>query len=228
MSFSNKLLIGFFGFIFLYLTLVFLEIRLRGTPNNIDDKNSKAEKVDLSAITYLVLNGVEKGVHVVGSDQSLLEVRSLTGDLLNKLTYAVSGDTLILSGIDAGDNKNFKITVFVPSTSFNAIRLNNSVAYIKGLNTVLLSINQTKGSISMSDCSIAKMELDLNNAYLTISDATVDTVSVRIENSTVNIYTPLKRVQGSLKNQSFLHVGDAQEIQLKKDESSNLSLHMYQ
>jgi hypothetical protein len=228
MKLSNKILIGFFGFIFLYMTAAFTEIRLMGTPNVINDQNSIAETVDLPAITHLVLNGLEKEVNVVGSDQQLLEVRSLTGDVLKKLTYAVSGDTLTLSGFDADDRNNFKITVFVPSTHFKAITVNRSEVNIKGLTTGLLTIDQNAGSISVSDCRIAKIELDLNATYLTISDATVDTVSAKIETSTVNIYSSLKLFQGSLKNQSWLRMSDAQEIQLTKDETSSMNMHIYQ
>jgi hypothetical protein len=228
MKLSNKILMGFFGFIFLYMTAAFTEIRLTGTPNIINDQNSIAETVDLPAITYLVLNGVEKEVNVVGSDQHLLEVRSLTGDVLKKLKYAVSGDTLTLSGFDSDDRKNFKITVFVPSAHFKAITVDSSEVNIKGLTSGLLTIDQKAGSISVSDCRIAKIELDLNATYLNISDATVDTVSAKIETSTVNIYSSLKLFQGSLKNQSWLRISDAQEIQLTKDESSSMNMHIYQ
>lgn len=228
MKLSNKILLGFFGFIFLYLNAAFTEIRLTGSPNIINDQNSIAETVDLPVITYVVLKGVEKEVNVIGADQSLLEVRSLTGDVLKKLKYEVSGDTLTLSGIDAGDRENFKVNVFVPSTRFKAINVNSSEATIKGLNTPLLNIYQKTGSISVNDCRIAKIELDLNTAYLTISDATVDTVSIKLETSTVNIYSPLTLLQGSIKNQSVLRIGDTREFQLTKDESSRLSTHVYQ
>lgn len=228
MKLSNKILLGFFGFIFLYMNAAFMEIRLTGSPNIINDENSTAERIDLSAINYLVLNGVDKDVNVIGSDKSSLEVRSINGDLLKKVKYVVSGDTLTLSGIDAGDIQTFKITVFVPSASFKAINVNSAEAHIKGLHTPLLNIYQKKGRIYVSDCSIARVELDLDAAYLNIADANVDTVSFTLEASTVNIYSPLMNLQGSLHNQSFLeHHRDVQEIQLKKDESSKLSMHMY-
>lgn len=227
MKLSNKILLGFFGFIFLYLTAAFTEIRLTGSPNIINDENSIAETVDLPAITYLVLSGVNNNINVIGSDQLRLELRSIAGDVLQKLKYAVSGDTLTLSGIDAGDHKNFKITVFVPATDFKAIHANGSRVTIKGLHTSLLNIELSAGDVSVSDCNIAKLELNLNAAQLSIADATVESVSVDTESSTVNIHSPLLRLQGSLKNQSILLLQDAQDIQLSKDESSRLSLYRY-
>lgn len=228
MKLSNKILLGFFGFIFLYLNAAFTEIRLTGSPNTINDENSIAEKIDFSAINYLFLNGVNKEVNVIGSDQSSLEVRSISGDLLKKVKYVVSGDTLTLSGIDAGDIQAFKITVFVPSARFKAINANSAEAHIKGLHTQVLNIYQKKGRIYMSDCHIERVELGLEAAYLNISEASVDTVSLTLETSTVNIYSPLMRLQGSLHNQSFLeHLSNVEEIHLKKDESSKLNVHVY-
>jgi hypothetical protein len=229
MKLSNKILVGFFGFIFLYLSAAFTEIRLTGSPNIINDQNSIAETADLPAIIHLVLNGVDKNINinVVGSDKSSLEVRSINGDLLKDVKYAVSGDTLTLTGIDVEDHKNLKITVFVPATNFKAIHANNSRATIKGLNTSLLNIDQSAGEISVTDCNIAKIELNLNAAHLIISEATVETMSVEIEASTVNIHSPLIILQGSLKNQSLLLIEDAQEIQLKKDDKSRLNLYRY-
>lgn len=227
MKLSNKILLGFFGFIFLYLNAAFMEIRLTGSPNIINDENSIAERIDLSVINYLVLNGVDKDVNVIGSDQSSLEVRSISGDFLKKIKYVVSGDTLTLSGIDAGDSETFKITVFVPS-SFKAINATNSRATIKGLHTPLLNIYQTKGDVSMRDCSIATIELNLNAAHLSIYDATMEMMSVELEASTVNIHSPLILLQGFMKNKSLLLIEDAQDIQLKKDKNSRLNLYRYQ
>ncbi|GCC50431.1 hypothetical protein SanaruYs_06460 [Chryseotalea sanaruensis] len=225
MKLSNKILLGFFGLIFLYLNAAFIEIRLTGSPNIINDKNSITEKVDFNDITHLALNGLEKTVRVIGSDRPMLEVRSIKGDLLKKLKYVVSGDTLTLTGIDADDNRNFIVTVFVPIASFKSIHVNNSVVNFKDLQIPHLSIYQSKGRIAMNDCRIGTLALDVNTAFLNITDTSADTVSVNIETSTVNIYSSLIRLQGSIKNQTFLHIRDAQEIQLRKDESSNLVMY---
>src|SRR5688572_19543448 len=117
MKLSNKILIGFFGFIFIYLTAAFTEVRLKGTPNVIDDTNSIAETVDIPGIAYLILNDIDKNVNVIASDRAQLEVRSFSGDLLTKLKYKISDDTLTLSGLQSKGIKTIKISVFVPNTS---------------------------------------------------------------------------------------------------------------
>jgi hypothetical protein len=226
MKLSNKILIGFFGFIFLYLTAVFAEIRLSGTPNTFDDKNSIAETVDLSGITHLILNDIDKEVHVIGFDRSRLEVRSLTGDLLTKLKYDVSGDTLMLSGFQSVDNKRVKISVFVSKTSLKGITVNSAVAIVKGLQQDLLHLSEKAGRIRMSDIRIARIKMDLSNqSFLNISGTGIDTLSANIEGSEVHISSPIGLMQGSLKNKAFLQLTNIQEIQLKKDASSRLNMY---
>jgi hypothetical protein len=225
MNLSNKILLGFFGFIFLYLTAAFAELRMKGTPNVIDDKNSIAETVDISGITYLVLSDVDKTINVIGSDRAQLEVRSLSGDLLKKLTYKLSGDTLILSGFQSEAIKTMKISVFVPRASLKSIAVNSSSVVVKGLHQDLLRISQKSANIWITDITIGKLDVDLDRSYLDISAAHLDTVSATIEKSTANIFTPVGMLQGNLKNNAFLRMTDIEEIQLTKDITSKLTLY---
>jgi hypothetical protein len=225
MKLSNKILIGFFGSIFLYLTAVFAEFRLTGMPNIINDKNSIAEAVDVSGIAYVILNDVKKDVKVIGSDRSRLEVRSLTGDVLKKLKYAVSGDTLTLSGFQSENPNTIIISVFVTQTGFRGITVKSSVAIIEKLEQAFLHLSQNSGRIHMSDNKIGKIQMDLSNrSFLDISSTKLDTLSANIEGSDVHIYSPIGIVQGSMKKASFLNLDDIQEIRLKIDESSRLNV----
>jgi hypothetical protein len=68
--------------------------------------------------------------------------------------------------------------------------------------------------------------MDLTNrSFLDISDTNVDTLSATIDASEVHISSPVGLVQGAMKNDSFLRLGNIQEIQIKKDESSRLNLY---
>ena len=226
MKLSNKILIGLIGFIFLYLTAAFAELRMRGTPNILDDKNSIAETVDLPRIAYLNLNDFDKNVNVIGSDRSQLEVRSFSGDLLKKVKYEISGDTLTLSGLLLEDAKNFRVSVFVPEAGLKGINVKSSHAIIEALQQGFLQLSQNSGRVWLSKNKIAKIQLDLSHlSFLDISTTKVDTVSAAIEGSEVRISSPVGLVQGSVKNNSLLLLDEIQEIQVKKDESSRLRLY---
>lgn len=226
MKLSNKILLGFFGFIFMYLTAVFAEFRLTGIPNIIDDKNSIAETVDISGVSYLILKDVNKQIDVIGADRAQLEVRSLSGGLLTKLKYKISGDTLTVSGLQSEGIKTIKISVFIPKTSLKGIMVNSSGVSVDGLQSDLLNISQSSGRIWMSNNKIANVRIDLSNrSFLDVNSTSLDTLSANIEGSQVHISSPVGLVQGSMKNNSLLRLGDIREIQLKKDESSRLNIY---
>jgi hypothetical protein len=224
MKLSNKILLGFFGFIFLYLTAAFAELRLTGSPNVINDKNSIAETTDISGVNYVVIRDMDTQINVIGSDRAQLEVRSFSGTLLEKLNYKISGDTLTLSGIESKEVKTIKISVFVPETSLKGITVNRSVAIVRGLQRDVLQISQKSGTIWMSESRITKIQMDLDESYLDISGTRLDTLSVNIERSEVSIDAPVGLLQGSMKSSSQLRMSDIGEIQFKKDESSRLNL----
>jgi hypothetical protein len=224
MKLSDKILFGFLGFIFLYLTAAFAELRINGTPNVIDDKNSAAETVAIPGVQYLVVTGVDKPINVTGSDRSVLEVRSFTGDFLAKVKYKVSGDTLTISGILSEATEPVKISVILPKTSLKGIAVDGSFLRINGLQSAHLSISQNSGSIWVTGSTIGKTELNLNRAYLDISGTRLDTVSASVEHSQVNIFSAVGLLSGSMKNGSVLRVNNAQEIQFRKDESSRLNM----
>ena len=226
MKLSNKVLIAFFGLLFLYLTAVFAEIRLRGTPNIIDDANSIAETVDIEGIAYLVLRDMDQRVNVIGSDHPRVEIRSLSGDLLQRLKYKISGDTLTLAAFQVDDTQTIKISLFVPKTGLKGITIDKAMASVSGLEQDSLRILQRGGRLYLSNSEIGKIHTDGSaGSYLGISDTGLDILSANIEESEVLISSPLTLLEGSMRNKSFLRVNHVGEIQFRKDESSRL--HMY-
>jgi hypothetical protein len=226
MKLSNKILIGFFGFAFIYLTAVFAEVRLRGTPNIINNTNSVSETADISGVSYLVIQNLDQDIAVSGSDQPRLEVRSISGDLLKSLKYNISGDTLTLSEFKSEEMGTVRISVFVPEAGLKGITVNDSRANVKGLEQELLYISQNAGRIFMSDNRIDRVQLEVSSkSYLHITATFLDTLSAKIDNSEVIISSPVNVLKGSMENNSSLQMNRIDEIQFKKDESSRLNLY---
>jgi hypothetical protein len=226
MKLSNKILIGFFGFVFLYLTAAFAELRLTGTPNFIDEKNSIAESVDISGITHLVFNDLDKEVQIRASDSSVLQVRSLSGGILKRLKYRISKDMLTISALESQDVKNMKITIFVPSASLKAITASSCRLTINGLQQDALILSQTDAKVWMSDNTIGKIQSDLiQDSFLSINSPGVNTLSLNLKDSEMEVWSPVRLVEGSMKNKSSLRLTQIEEITLKKDVTSTLSIY---
>jgi hypothetical protein len=226
MKVSNKILLGFFGFLFLYLTAAFTEIRLTGSPNVINDSNSKVEVVDLSGIHYIVVDDVGRNVNITQSDRLQLEVRSFTGNLLKDLKYQVSGDTLKLLTFKSEDKRATKITVLVPKESLQSINTKSSVVIVSGLEQARLQLWQNKGRIWLSHCKLSNMEINLSEeSFINVSETDIDTLSANVDGSEAHINSLVGFVRGKVTNESFLRLSGIREIQIKKDESSNLNMY---
>jgi hypothetical protein len=225
MQLSNKILCGFFGIIFIYLTAVFTEIRLTGTPNFIDADNGIDETVNIPSFTYLVLKDINKNINIVATERSQLEVRSVAGDLLKNFKYHVSNDTLTLSGLISEKIVAVTITLFVPKTGFKGMTVKKSDVTVKGLRQDRLHILQNAGRIWMSDCKLDKIQMNASShSLLNISSTSLDTLSAALQESEVQLYSsPLKLLEGSMEQSSSIHLDDIGDIQLKKDKSSRLN-----
>jgi hypothetical protein len=228
MKLSNKILIGFFGFIFIYLSAAFAELRFTGTPSVIHSNNSLAETAALPKISYLVVTDLNQNVHVSSSDTARIEVRSFTGDILKNLTYNIFGDTLTLSNFSLDESRSIKITVFLPKSALKGLISKSSVVIVEGLDQDVLHISQNAGRIWMSDNSISKIKLEaFDQSYLDISTTELDTVSATIDASQVHFSTPVRVLEGSMKNSSVLRLVEANEIRFSKDKTSRMNLYQY-
>ena len=226
MKLSNKILIGFFGFAFVYLTAVFAEVRIKGTPNIINDTNSIAETVDISGVSYLVLQDMDHDIAVGVSDNPRLEVRSISGDLLKRLKYNIAGDTLTLSELQSEERRTVKISVFVPEGGLKGMKIIHAGASVKGLAQDHLYISQNAGRIWMSDSRIGKIQIEASSkSFLNISATGLDTLSANIDSSEVSVSSPVRLLEGSMKNKSFLRMNDIDQIQFEKDETSRFNLY---
>ena len=226
MKLSNKILIAFFASGFVYLTAVFAEVRLRGTPNNINDTNSIAETVDIPRVRYLVLQNLGEDIAVIGSDTPRLEVRSISGNLLKRLEYNISGDTLTLSAFETEEeNIVVMISVYVADDGLEAITVNDAAASVKNFEKDLLYLSQNGGRVWLADSEFGRLSISVaGKSNLHINATSLDTLTANIDHSEVTVSTPLTLLQGSMGNNSFLRMNAVTEIQFRKDATSRINM----
>ena len=225
MKLSNKILLSFFGFAFLYLNAIFVEFRVNGIPNVLNDDNSIAESINIPGVTFIVLDNVTRDVKIIESDQPRLEIRSLSGGVLSNLKYQISGDTLKLLGFALRDNTRVRISVFVGSKTLAGIAIHKSSVSIEGLKQDRLNIFGNDGRVWMSGNMITTIDANVSkHSSFGIVGPSVDSLLVNIEESEVNIHTAVGVLESTLENRASLHLDKVQVAQFKKDETSRLNI----
>ncbi len=221
MKLSNKILIAFFGLIFVYLTAAFTELRVRGVSHRLDDENSIAESVDITGVKQLTLENLGKHVYMYASDTARLEVRSNEGQLMQKLKYRQIGEELILEKLDISEDQAIRISIFLPPQSLHTITTHGASLTIYGLEQRDLKISQEDGWIRFSnDSRIGKLTLQTSDAYFNVSESDLDTLIIESRNSEITVDSPVRILEGNLQDTTFLRMYKVDDIRLKRDEMS--------
>lgn len=226
MKLSNKILIGLFSFLFLYMIVAFTEMRFKGDLNQLNRSNSISETVDIPRVNYIKLLNLDQHITILGADTTKIDIRSVAGDVLQYLNYDVIGDTLIIKSIELESKKAAHLYIYVSKSRFRGLSTSNSGVNIGNLQLETLDIDQIGGWVRMSDSNkIGQLNLNAqNSAYFNFLKGKIDTLNTTIDFSQVSVTLPMKLVKGSMKNASHLQLRGTTEIQFKKDENSKLIL----
>ncbi|MEP5611789.1 MAG: DUF2807 domain-containing protein [Cyclobacteriaceae bacterium] len=225
MNISTKILMGFFGSAFVYMSAVFIEIRLTGEDVDIHGEDAKVESVPIDNIKYVIIADLGQRIYLKSSDKPGLEFRSASGDLASRLVYEINGDTLNLRELNLEENTKLDITLLVPQ-ELVGIEVNEAAVYLSDLKQPRLSIIQTGGrTVFNQGVKIGKLDITATeSAEFDAFGGDIDTVALDLDNSDVELRTNVGRLEGSMKNRSYLYIEDINDISFKKDENSHLKL----
>tara|TARA_R110000744_G_scaffold244339_1_gene361210 strand:+ start:752 stop:1447 length:696 start_codon:yes stop_codon:yes gene_type:complete len=226
MKLSNKILIGFFGFILIYMMAAFTEIRVRGYKRDLSGTEVQVEKAPLGNVGYIVLSDSELRVTISSSNEPHIEVKSIDGSFLSSLNYEMTGDTLHLKINEIISGKPVQVTVFVTENTFRGLQATRASASITKFSQPTLSITQSGGSIRMDgDVNVTSLSIAASdNANLDASGLSVNSLSVQMDDSKVMIWSPVVQLRGSILNDSFLRIDGVDDIQFTKDKSSKIQI----
>jgi hypothetical protein len=226
MKLSNKILIGFFGFIFVYMMAAFTEIRFRGYKRDLKGVDTKVENASLGSVGYIVLSDSEHRVTISSSDEPRIEVKSMDGGLISNVNYEMAGDTLKLKVGDMVTDKPVQVTIFVDKNTFRGLQATKASVSLTNLSQQALSITQSGGSIRMDgDVNVTNLSIAASdNANLDASGLSVNLLSVQMDDSKVMIWSPVVQLRGSILNDSFLRIDGVDDIQFTKDKSSRIQI----
>lgn len=226
MKLSNKILIGFFSFVFVYMTLAFTEIRFRGDLNRIDEHSGIAETQDISNIRFIDIVDIDHQVAISGADQPRIEVKSASGQALKNLRYEINGDTLSLKELVLEKNETARVTVYVTDQQLRGLRMKDTRVTLRSLEQKYLSVIQKGGQLwldkknRLSQISITS-EVDARVYIYT----ELDELNVEASSTEIVMQGDLKKLTGRLASRSLLVANGMDDIQLSKDKSSRIQLY---
>ena len=226
MKLSNKILIGFFTAISLYMITAFTEVRFKGDYNRLDHDNAKVESIPLNAIKYLVVSDLEKRISIRSSDEPRIELRSVAGDMLSILEYDFKEDTLTLKKLNLVEDVHFDFILYIPKKGFGGLDVKDSYVNMMDLDQPSLSLIQSGGRVVMEqNVTIGRLTITASSkAEFDDFDLEVDTVVLEMDDANVELRSRVNRLEGFMVNDSWLSVRGVNDIAFKKDVSSSMRI----
>ncbi|MEO1053777.1 MAG: hypothetical protein AAFX87_24280 [Bacteroidota bacterium] len=225
MKLSNKVLIGFFGLVLLYMLAAFAEIRLKGDYNVLNKTTAQTESIDIKPVTHLMLPDMDQRIIIKSSNEPRIELLSISGNKLPNLKYQITGDTLELQSIEFEGDENVNIYLYLPENSIEKIISTGASLVLDEVKQTSLNIKQVAGWTTIKRTSeISNIQLEVvEEARFTISRMDLDTMTVTADNSRVDIISSLKKLEGTATNGAFVQAGNVNDITFKREDGSRLS-----
>ena len=227
MKLSDKILIGFFGAITIYMFAAFTEMRLKGDYNGLGD-NAKREAVSIGNIRHIALSDQVRNITISSSDDPRLELISRDGGLLSKLQYDLIGDSLIVDGIQLEKKVHFDLIIYFPQHGIAQLDIQGGYANINDLHVSSLVLMQSGGMVFMNRNSTSILSIVAKeDAAINCYDLQVDTLRLDLDQSHVALPSRVRHLEGSMVNGSRLSMGEVNNIVFKQDTTSSLMLSNY-
>ncbi|MEM7110526.1 MAG: hypothetical protein AAF519_20020 [Bacteroidota bacterium] len=222
MKLSNKILIGFFGFIFLYMTAAFTEMRFKGDLNRIGEHDGIMETTELSAIGYVKMSDLIQRVTVTSADNPGIEVKSKTGQALQSLNYEVVGDTLIINSFDLNKGEPAAITLLLNGNGLRGLEVRDTHVTLKKMVIDSLVVSQSGGHVWFDKMNrIDQLNIKVEDAAELYVYTGLDLLNVNAINSHVVIQSDIGILSGRISRQTQLVASGPEEVRLKRDSSSD-------
>lgn len=223
MKLSNKILLAFIGVIFLYTILASAEVRFRGTNNYIEDHDLIVESLPVEDYKYLIIKDLKIPVSIHKSGQTRIEISSINGNSLNKVSFNIKNDSLIIDSSDFIKEKHLFLAIYLPNSA-NLIKSQSENIKITALDLDSLTVFQKGGRVTVEE-GVKLDWLNLRaskNAKINMNSASVENIQVNIENSSVSINQKVSTINGIVRDQSRLLTRSFSHISIDRDESSKL------
>lgn len=228
MKLSNKILIGFFGFILVYMIVAFTEVRLNGTPTNSIYNSGEIDTINLPEVNYINFHNVNTNFTISSSSEvpPRIEVWSQKGGAASRVKYNIKNDTLNILSVAEGEDDLYQLKISLKPNQLKGLDMADSRVSLVDLEQDSLDISQKNGYFYISNSpAIKHIKIDATpSSSADLNNLDLETAIIISDDASIRVNSEVKHIQGSLKNGSYLYVQSVEDIQFKKDNSSRLNI----
>ena len=232
MKTSKIIFISLLGAVALLILAAFIDLKINGHKSNTYPADVfKVNKTNIPAFKILCLSNCGD-IELISKDSSSIEMICKKDSLLPHLNYAIKGDTLYMYDTKKSNYKTTSYKVCF-TNSLSCIVLKNSDISLNNMLSGNLSLKLDESSINMNTSSTEKPSLasiDIiarNHSSFTTGEFKVDSMSLVLVNSEANLEIIAKKIHGILSDSSSISARQPEEISMKKDSSSKISVNDY-
>jgi hypothetical protein len=227
---SKIIFLSLLGAIALLILAATVDVRLTGLKSGFSESSFDNEKLVLPSYKVLQINN-SSNIDIVQGDSSYIMLTWLKDSLHPRINYLVKGDTLSVSDIE---QFNGYLSVKLFSTgSLNKIMMNNSDISIGQFSSGKMSFDLKESKVWLSNnekTGSSFRVLDIiagNNSNVRTDEIKVDSMKIILKHSDADIRSLTKTISGTLSDSSNIYARQPDEISLKKDSTSKISVDDY-
>lgn len=229
MKTSKIIFIVMLSIIALLMMAVALDLRISGIKtNNPFQVNFSVIKKTIPSFKVLCINDNER-IELIQSDSSFIEVFFMKDLVAPDLKYSLEGDTLKFS--DQIPKKNIIYIKIHTLEHLSRIIAKNSTMNLTHFNQANLSLDLDHSRLEIYQIKDKKRTFQLlnitakNNSNIHASNIGIDTLKIDLQKSDAMIMCNLANICGNLSDFSKITLLQANQISLKKDDSSSIQIH---
>jgi hypothetical protein len=208
----------------LVILVGFVEFRITGNRNGID---LVVNKHIIPSFKVLCINNSD--IDLSYGDSSYLAVTSHKDSLLPSIEYKLINDTLRISNIRHSYTSSVRLKILA-SDSLRNILVKNSDLRIENFGSKNLNLGIDKSNVTLKRDEKEKFSfktLDIiakNHSTIYSGEIKAENLKIFLEKSEANLEITTLKLYGSLSDSSTIYARQADEISVKKDETSRINI----
>lgn len=222
MKTSNILLTGLFGSITLTTLAMMADIGFGG--GNPDYTQYDQKDILLPEFRYLQVSNAARSVVIEASDTAAIKLFTMKGNQMPQLSYHVKGDTLTIDQVGNHDVVGAYFKLQVPVNALQVIAAQNVEVVLNDYPVQRLSLFLDDARVQIYPTAPGNLYMlavdGINRSHVNVSSP-VDTLTLRLDHSSIVVDDAIQLLQGTITHSSNLGVRTVGVFNFSKDASSH-------